>query len=152
MSTPIDVHPIATKKEKFDLSIGMLKGYYDGLESRVERVAVFMLGVAGWLITSETARKSLATDRVLFLGAVISLTVFIVMCWANIAHFLKRFKEIQSEIEKLEYADPKYFTRYRMPERINGIAILYIYLMPVLVIYVLTLLLLFHIRFSLFKA
>lgn len=152
MSNQPDVHQTAAIKEKFDLGVGMLKGYYDGLETRAERTAVLLVGVVGWLITSQTARDSLAKNRPLFLGAVLSLTVFLIMSWTNISHFLKRFREIQSEVEDLEYVDPKYFSRYRMPERIHGIPILYIYMMPVLILYVFILLLLFHIRFNVFTA
>lgn len=150
MSNQPDVHQTATIKEKFDLGTGMLKGYYDGLETRAERAAVLLVGVVGWLITSQTARDSLAKNWPLFLGAVLSLTVFLAMSWANISHFLKRFREIQSEVEDLGYVDPKYFTRYRMPKRIHGIPILYIYMMPILILYVFILLLLFHIRFNVF--
>jgi hypothetical protein len=152
LNSQLNANQTATIKEKFDLGIGMLKGYYDGLETRAERTAVLLVGVVGWLITSQTARDSLAKNRPLFLGAVLSLTVFLVMSWANISHFLKRFREIQSEVEDLEYVDPKYFTRYRMPERIHGIPILYIYMTPILILYIFILLLLFHIRFNFFTA
>lgn len=144
------VNQTATTREKFDLGIAMLKGYYDGLETRAERAAVLLVGVVGWLITSQTARDSLARSRPLFFGAVLSLTVFLIMSWANISHFLKRFRGIQSEVEALEYVDAKYFTRYRMPERLYGIPIFYIYIAPILILYIFILLLLFHIRFNFF--
>ena len=152
MVNQADVDQTATKKEKFDLGIGMLKGYYDGLETRAERTAVLLVGVVGWLITSQTARESLAKNRLLFLSAVLSLTVFLLMSWANISHFLKRFREIQSEVEDLKYVDPKYFARYRMPKSIHAIPILYIYMMPILILYIFILLLLFHIRYNFFTA
>ena len=139
----------ATTKEKFDLGIGMLKGYYDGLETRVERAAVLLVGVVGWLITSQTARDSLAKSWILFWSAVLGITVVSIYLWVNISHFLKRFREIQTNVEDLNYADPKYFTRYRMPTKLYGIPIRYIYLMPLLGIYALILLLLFGIRFNL---
>jgi hypothetical protein len=150
MNKQPDAHQTATIKEKFDLGVGMLKGYYDGLEARAERTAVLLVGVVGWLITSQTARDSLAKNRPLFVGAVLSLTVFLIMSWANISHFLKRFREIQSAVEDLGYVDAKYFTRYRMPRSIRGIPVLYIYMMPALILYVFIVLLLFHIRFNVF--
>ena len=146
-----DLNQTATTKEKFDVGIGMLKGYYDGLETRAERTAVLLVGVVGWLITSQTARDSLATNWPLFFGAVFSLTIFLAMSWANLSHFLKRFKEIQSEVEALGYVDVKYFSRYRMPEKIHRIPVLYIYMTPILILYILILLMLFHIRFDFFK-
>jgi hypothetical protein len=142
----------ATTKEKFDLGIGMLKGYYDGLETRVERTTVLLVGVVGWLITSQTARDSIAKSWVLFWSAVFGITVFSIYSSANISHFLRRFSEIQASVEDLNYADPKYFTRYRMPKKLYGIPIRYIYLMPLLGIYALILLLLFGIRFNLLRA
>jgi hypothetical protein len=146
-----NVKQTATTKERFDLGISMLKGYYDGLETRAERTAVLLVGVVGWLITSQTARDSLAKNSTLFFGAVLSLTVFIAMAWVNLSHFLKRFREIQSEVEALEYVDAKYFTRYRMPAKLHGIPVLYIYLMPILILYIFIVLLLFHIRFNLVR-
>jgi|SRR5829696_2020520 len=141
----------ATTKEKFDLGIGMLKGYYDGLETRVERTTVLLVGVVGWLITSQTARDSLAKSSILFWSAVFGITVFSVYSTANISHFLRRFWEIQANVEDLKYVQPLYFTRYQMPKKLYGIPIRVIYLMPLLAIYALILLLLFGIRFNLLR-
>ena len=146
MSTQPETTSTASPREKFDLGIAMLKGYYDGLETRTERTAVLLVGVVGWLITSAGAREALTKYRPLFYGAVFSLTVFLVMCWANISHFLKRFREIQSEVEALNYVPPKYFTRYRMPDRLLGIPILVIYMMPIVILYLVIVLLLFYVR------
>ena len=145
-----DIFPASTK-EKFDLGIGMLKGYYDGLETRVERTTVLLVGVVGWLITSQTARTSLAQSSILFWSAVFGITVFSIYSTMNISHFLKRFWEIQQRVEDLKYVDPRYFSRYQMPKRLYGFPIKLIYLMPVLAIYALILLLLIGIRFSILK-
>lgn len=48
MSSQPSAGQTATVKERFDLGIAMLKGYYDGLETRAERTAVLMVGVVGW--------------------------------------------------------------------------------------------------------
>jgi hypothetical protein len=141
--------PKATVKEKFDLGIQMLKGYYDALESRAERTAVLLVGVVGWLIASPSSRESLTKYRPLFYGAILGLTVFLVMTGFNISHFIKRFREVQSNVEDLNYAEPKDFTRYRMPPRLHGIPVFLIYMSPILVLYVLILLLLFYVRFKL---
>ena len=148
MSSLPDVASTATTKEKFDLGIQMLKGYYDALESRAERTAVLLVGVVGWLIASPGSRESLTRYRPLFYGAILSLTVFMIMAGANISHFMKRFKEIQSNVEDLQYADHKDFTRYRMPRRLHGIPVFFLYMGPVLVLYILILLLLFYVRFK----
>jgi hypothetical protein len=135
-------------KEKFELGIGMLKGYYEGLETRAERAAVLLVGVVGWLITSPTARDSLAHSSLLFWSALICITVFLIMTAANIYHFLTRFREIESQVENLGYLDPKYFARYRMPPKIKGIPILGIYLAPIVIVYALIVVSLVVIKFS----
>ena len=133
----------ASTKEKFDLCLGMLKGYYDALDSRIEKSVALLLVVIGWLITSETARKSLTKEAALFWGVIIALTLSIGFLYFNISHFLDRFREIQGYAEQLNYVERKYFVRYQMPNRI-----LPVYLMPVLILYSFILLLLFQIRYN----
>lgn len=136
----------ATKKEKFNLCLGMLKNYYNALDSRVEKSFALLIIVIGWIITSETARKTLAEETVWFWAAIFTLTSAVLFLGINISHFLDRFREIQSTIEQLNYVDYKYFTRYRMPQNI-----LPSYLAPVIILYVFIMLLLFHLRFKIFS-
>lgn len=125
----------------------MLKGYHDGLESRVEKSTALMMIVLGWLITSEPARRYLAENKYLFWGGVITLTVLIIMYCLNVYHFLRRFKEIEQAVNDLGYLDEeKYLVRYRMPASLFGVPILYIYLAPVLVFYFFIIILLFLIK------
>jgi hypothetical protein len=140
-----DAH--VSTKEKFDLGMAMLKSYYEGLENRVERTALILVGVVGWLITSAPARESVANSGALFVSAVTGLTVLLLMAWGNISHFLSRFREIQKTVEDLKYVNPAYFTRYRMPTQIRKIPTLYIYFTPLLVLYILLLAMLLQIRF-----
>lgn len=155
MSNPPELTPAATQaaatitvREKFDLGIQMLKGYYDALEGRVERSAVILLGIVGWLITSPSAREALARYGSLFYGAILSLTIFLVLSACNISHFLQRFREVESNIADLNYAEPKDYTRYSMPQRLLRIPILLIYLSPIVGLYLLIVLLLFYVRFK----
>lgn len=136
----------ASAKEKFDLGVAMLKSYYEALENRVERTALILVGVVGWLITSPATRESLAKNPALVAGAIMALTVLLIMSWANISHFLSRFREIQKSVEDLNYTDPAFFARYRMPDRIRKIPMPLIYLMPLLVLYVLLVVMLLQIR------
>ncbi len=135
---------IASKKEKFDLCLGMLKEYYDALDSRAEKSFALLLVVIGWIFTSEAARKSLAKEPVVFWGSIITLTCAIAFVSLNLYHYLERFREIQKTIEELNYANVKYFTRYRMPENV-----LQNYLTPVLILYFFIIFLLFHLRYNL---
>lgn len=57
---------VANKKEKFDLCLGMLKEYYNALDSRVEKSFALLIVVIGWLITSDTARKTLSEELTFF--------------------------------------------------------------------------------------
>ncbi len=134
----------ASKQEKFNLCLGMLKEYYDALDNRAEKSFALLLVIIGWIFTSEAARKSLAKESVVFWGSIITLTCAISFVSYNIYHYLERFIEIQETIEELDYADVKYFTRYRMPENV-----LPNYLTPVLILYFFIIFLLFHIRYNL---
>lgn len=136
----------ANKKEKFDLCLGMLKEYYNALDSRTEKSFALLIVVIGWLITSDTARKSLSEDSTCFWAAIVTLTAAILFLVYNTSHFLDRFREIQDTIEKLNYVDHKYFTRYRMPDNI-----LLSYLAPVLILYFFIVLLLIQIRYNLLR-
>jgi hypothetical protein len=147
MNSEPSVNQTATKKEKFDLGIEMIKGYYDGLETRAERTAVLLVAVVGWLITSGDARDALLNYWPLFWGAIFSLTVFLIYYFLNISHFIKRFRQIQSQVEKLNYVDPKYFTRYRMPKTLHGIPPLGIYMIPIVVLYLVIVLLMVYVRY-----
>jgi hypothetical protein len=156
MSSQLEITPAAkegvssaTVKEKFDLGIKMLQGYYDALEVRVERTAVLLVGIVGWLITSPSARDSLARYGWLFAGAIVSLTVFLIMTGLNISHFLQRFREVQANVADLNYAEPKDYTRYTMPPQLLRIPILLIYMSPIVILYILIVLLLCYVRFKL---
>lgn len=137
---------LANKKEKFDLCLGMLKEYYNALDSRVEKSFALLIVVIGWLITSDAARKSLSEESTLFWSAIVVLTAAMLFLVFNISHFLDRFREIQDTIENLNYVDNEYFTRYRMPDNI-----LPSYLAPVLILYSFIMLLLVQIRYNMLR-
>lgn len=128
----------ASKKDKFDLSMGMLKEYYNALESRIEKTIALLLVLVGWLITSDAARNSLKNDPVILWGTIVTLTLLIIFLTGNLYHFLRKLISIRVRAAKLVYVSPKYFSRYEMKKWY-----LLIYLAPVLVLYGFILLLLF---------
>lgn len=105
----------ATDKERFDLCITMLKGYYDALEGRVGTSIGFFVVVIGWLITSQGAREAIA-KRGWFLGSALGmLTVTLVFYGLNIAHWIHRWREIRAYTDALGYVEPRFYARYDLP-------------------------------------
>ena len=135
--------PIASNKDKCDLYLGMLKSYYDAIESRTEKSVALLLVVVGWLITSETARKSLKHEAPLFWATIIILSLLIVFLGFNLGHFLSQFRKIEIDLNKLEFVEVGAYRRYHM----TG-GILFVYLLPVIMLYALILILLFQVRYG----
>ncbi len=121
---------VASRKDRFDLCVGMLKAYYDALEGRLEKSVALLVVVVGWLVTSDKARAALAGVPVLFWCAVVTLTAVVALyCW-NIVHWVRRFREVQASVDELKYVEHEYYTRYRFPSWVIST-----YLAPVLLLY-----------------
>jgi len=135
-----------SKKDKFELGLEMLKGYRADLQDRLEKSGALLIVAIGWLITSDTARKSLAKQPLLFWGGATTLTVLIIMYCLTIYHFIDRFQKIQMTVESLAYVDPNYFSRYQMPNTLFFLPVHFSYILPVFFLYVFALLILNHIR------
>lgn len=133
-----------TDKDRFDRSMEMLKGYYDAIESRIEKTIALLLVLVGWLITSDTARKSMKNDLALFWGAIITLTLLILFLVFNIYHFLDNFIKLRKSAVQLDYIEAEYFVRY--PEM--SMWFLFVYLAPVLFFYAFILMLLFQLKYN----
>jgi hypothetical protein len=138
-----------SKKEKFELGIEMLKGYRTDLQDRFEKSGALLIVVIGWLITSDTARKSLTKETLLFWGGAAILTALIVMYCVTISHFIERYLEIQTTVESLGYVDSTYFVRYHMPATLFLVPVQFIYIVPVLFLYLFILMILRQIKLGL---
>jgi hypothetical protein len=62
--------------------------------------------------------------------AVVTLSALVAMYVWSIAHWVRRFRDIQKSVDRLEYMDYEYYTRYRFPRRVTAA-----YIVPVLVLY-----------------
>jgi hypothetical protein len=125
----------ATDKERYEQCIGMLKAYYDGIESRFAQNITAYLAALGWVITSDTVRKLLVETRVFYLVLCVIVFVF-VMYVANIFHYVRRWREIRKTVVRLSYIENEYFARYELPSYTP-----FTYVMPVATLLVLLLLL-----------
>ncbi|MFN0139849.1 MAG: hypothetical protein ACKVQW_07145 [Pyrinomonadaceae bacterium] len=106
----------ATKRIEFELGIEMLRGYRADLQDRLEKSIGLLIIVIGWLITSETARKSLGSNSFLWWGSVAVLTALLIIYCATVFRFICNFWEIEKTIHGLDYIDARYkLTRYQMP-------------------------------------
>src|SRR6476660_1348364 len=136
----------ATTKAKFELGIEMFRGYRGDLQDRLEKSVGLLIIVVGWLITSETARKSLSSNPFLWWGSFAILTALLIMYWLTISNFVTHCRDIQKAIDDLHYMESQYLTRYRMPDKIFGVPVELSYIAPFAAIYIVIVLILIQIR------
>lgn len=139
MNSPIMSNPAipklpATDQERYEQCIGMLKAYYDAIESRLAQNIAAYLAALGWVITSSTTREALAQPRVFYLVLFVIVIVFI-MYVANVSHYVRRWREIRNTVLRLSYIENEYFARYELPWYTP-----FTYVMPVAALFVLLLL------------
>ncbi|HBB86512.1 MAG TPA: hypothetical protein DC047_02725 [Blastocatellia bacterium] len=139
----------ATTKTKFELGLEMLRGYRGDLQDRLEKSVGLLIIVMGWLITSETARKSLTSNSSLWWGSVAVLTGLMFMYCLTISNFIGHFRYIQSSMENLGYMDSQYLTRYRMPDKIFYLPVEFSYIAPIFSVYIVIVLILLQIKYRL---
>lgn len=105
----------ANDKERFDHCIAMLKAYYEALEGRLGTTVGFFVLIAGWLITSESARKAIAGNRSLLVLAIVCLSLMMVFFAGNVLRWVKRWREIRATLDSLGYMEPRFYARYDLP-------------------------------------
>src|SRR5687768_14378919 len=104
----------ASDKERFDMCVAMLKGYYDSLESRLGASVALFVVIIGWLITSQPARQALAKGW-LFTLALITLSLVLILYGLNVGRWIGRWREIRAYVDALGYIEPRYYARYELP-------------------------------------
>lgn len=139
---------IASEKDKFEIGLEMLKDYRADLQDRLEKSTALLIVVIGWLITSETARKSINKKPLLFWGGVVVLTVLMIAYCLTIYNFVGHFRKIQTSVESLGYVEKAYLVRYQMPDKIFYTPAEFSYIVPVLAFYVFILLILLQIKYD----
>ena len=117
------------------------------LQDRLEKSIGLLIIVIGWLITSETARKSLVSNSPLWWGSVAVLTALMVMYCLTISNYVGHFRQIQSTIEGLDYMDSQYLTQYRMPDKIFYLPAEFSYITPIGAMYIVIVLILLQIKY-----
>lgn len=146
ISSPGDPATKASQKVKFELGLEMLRGYRADLQDRLEKSVGLLVIVIGWLITSETARKSLAANSFLWWGSVVVLTALLIMYCATIFNFIDNFRKIENTIQQLGYIDSGFeLTRYRMPDKFY-FPVQSFYIGPIAAMYVVIILILIQIK------
>ena len=127
-------------KERFDLGVAMLKGYYDAIETRLAGSLALYVVVIGWLIASNDARRFLASEPWLFGFGVLLLTFVLRMYGWNVAHWLRRWRDIRTTVEALHYMETDFYTRwYQLPRGtwwayFTPIALLYLFIVLCLIL------------------
>lgn len=136
----------ASQKVKFELGLEMLRGYRADLQDRLEKSIGLLVIVIGWLITSDTARKSLAANSFLWWGSVVVLTALLIMYCGTIFNFIGNFRKIENTIQELGYIDTGFeLTRYQMPDRLH-LPVQSFYIAPIASMYVVIILILIQIK------
>lgn len=128
----------ATKKERFDLGIEMMKAYYDAIEARMYGSVTLMVVVIGWLLVSDSTRRALSKSCLLVVFFFFALTGVLLLYAGNISHWIGRWQYIRKNVVELDYMEPKFYTRY---ERLGPHPEI-TYVMPMLLIYLVAVMLL----------
>ncbi len=92
-----------TKKEKFTLLYDSLNDLYNRFITGALRVAGFLLLVTGWLLTSETAQKTLSAHDLLKPLGIITLSISACL-FVGISFRVKgHLTTVSSQLKKLSY-------------------------------------------------
>jgi hypothetical protein len=137
-----------SKKEQFELGLRMIDGYRADLQDRLEKSTALLIIVIGWLITSDTARKSISNNPLLFWGAIGILTALMAMYCLTISNFIDHFIKIQNNIDVLGYMDSLYLVRYKMPNSLYSVPVSFSYIAPVAALYFFIVLILVQIKYG----
>lgn len=136
----------ASQRVKFELGLEMLRGYRADLQDRLEKSIGLLIIVIGWLITSDTARKSLASNSFLWWGSVVVLTALLIMYCGTIFNFIGNVRKIENAIQGLGYIDAGFeLTRYQMPDRFH-LPVQSFYIAPIASMYIVIILILIQIK------
>jgi hypothetical protein len=93
----------ATPKERNELLVGLLKDHYAGLLDFEFKHGAFLTLILGWILSSETARKTFAADGIavgVACGAMLILTVLHAV-WVRT--FFTRSRDVYERIVELNY-------------------------------------------------
>ena len=129
----------ATDKERFEQGIAMLKAYYDALEGRLAATVAFFVGVVGWLVADEGARKAIKEAEGLTPLAILTITLLLVMYGFNVAWWVHRWREIRRSVDALHYVEPEFYARYNLPKLgwvtyFAPVALLYLFIVGYLIV------------------
>ena len=106
----------ATRKEQYDLLIGLLNNHYTGLISSEFKHAALVALVAGWLGTAESPQNFLVQSdlgtRALVCLPLLVLTVFHAK-WLNTLY--QKSEDVFRHLVKLDYMPAEYFVGRRFP-------------------------------------
>jgi hypothetical protein len=105
----------ASDKERFELGVTMVKAYYDAIETRLAGSLVLFVVVIGWLVASKDTRQLLAAQPWLRSLAGLMLTLVLGMYGWNVWHWLDRWREILATVNDLQYMEPGFYARYKLP-------------------------------------
>jgi hypothetical protein len=105
----------ATPKERNDLLVDQLKEYYSGvIDFEFKHTTVLAL-IGGWLLSSETARKTLAADRVATAGICVMVLMLTVLHAAWVRRYYVRSASAYARIAELKYIDTRDVESRRIP-------------------------------------
>lgn len=104
---------IASVRERFEQNIAMMKSYRDEIERRIATSATLLAGVVVLLLGSPAARDALAREIWLLFLMIATIAVAIGVHIWNVFHWLKRWRDIRDNTDRLNYMDADHYTRYR---------------------------------------
>ncbi len=118
----------ASVKERFELGVTMMKDYRDEIERRLLGAATLMAGIVALILGQPAARRALDKEIWLLVLTVATIVLLLGVHVRNILHWLRRWRDIRDNTDRLNYMEADYYVRYQdIPRRAA-----FIYLAPIL--------------------
>ena len=120
----------ASVRERFELGIAMMKAYRDEIEARLLGSMTLFSGIVGLLLGSPAARDALAHELWLLVLTITIIVLSVGVYIRNVLHWIRRWRIIRDNTDRLQYMDVDYYLRYQDIPR----AATLFYVTPVVVI------------------
>jgi hypothetical protein len=108
----------ATNKERFDLLYEQLKFFHDRALDAVFKVTAALLVVTGWVATSDSMRRLLASDRASRWLSVFVLILYGALYVAAALRTCRRSAQVARELDAIAYMPREHYQGLVVPFRV----------------------------------
>ncbi len=118
----------ASLRERFELGVAMMKDYRDEIERRLMGASTILVGIVALFLGNQAARLALSHRRWLLTLIIVVIVPSLAMYVRNTLHWLRRWRTIRNNTDRLQYMESDFYVRYQDIPRAAAI----FYLAPVL--------------------